>query len=324
MTIEMTGNPLLPGRGVTDPHVRIFGDRAYMYATHDRSPDNDRFIMDDWWVWSSPDLVHWRCECTLRPADIHVGPGFTGCWATDAAERNGRYYWYFSESAQVGVVVGDSPVGPWRDVLGRPMIPAGLVPVKAYDPGILIDDDGAAYIVFGVWDFYLARLAEDMISLAEPPRKLAIHNPEGPYGRGRTDDKAYLHRRGGIYYLSWGCYYAVSDNVYGPYECRGSILVEENVDPPLRYRDSGCPLDAWRRFGGADAPKALYDERVITFDRHGSFFQWHAQWYYICNDMSRSRNPFFRDSAIATISYRANGDIEPVRLETAGVCAAGR
>ncbi|MFW6146273.1 MAG: hypothetical protein ACOC7R_02960 [Planctomycetota bacterium] len=54
MTLERTGNPLIGGRGVADPHVRIFGDRAYMYATHDRSPDNDRFIMEDWWVWSSP------------------------------------------------------------------------------------------------------------------------------------------------------------------------------------------------------------------------------------------------------------------------------
>jgi len=324
MAGERTGNPLIPGRGVTDPHVRIFGDRAYMYATHDRSPDNDRFTMDDWWVWSSPDLVRWRHECTLRPEDTHVGAGFTGCWATDAAERNGRYYWYFSEGPQTGVVVGETPVGPWTDVLGRPLIPTGVVPVKAYDPGILTDDDGEAYIVVGVWDFYLARLGEDMISLAETPRKLTVHNPEGPYGRGKTDDKAYLHKRDGLYYLSWGCYYAVAENVYGPYACRGSILAEENVDPELRYRDSGCPLEAWRRFEAPDAPKSLYDERVITFDRHGSFFAWHGQWYFICNDMSRSRNPFYRDTAIATVSYRPNGDIEPVRLETAGVRAVER
>ncbi|MFW6146274.1 MAG: hypothetical protein ACOC7R_02965 [Planctomycetota bacterium] len=116
----------------------------------------------------------------------------------------------------------------------------------------------------------------------------------------------------------------VAETLYGPYECRGSILSEETVDPPLRYRDSGCPWEAWRRFEASDAPKPLYGERVITFDRHGSFFQWHGQWYFICNDMSRSGNPFYRDTAIAYISYRPDGDIEPVRLETAGVPAVGR
>ena len=100
----------------------------------------------------------------------------------------------------------------------------------------------------GVWDFCIARLVDDMFSLAETPRKITIHNPEGPYGAGKTDDKAYLHKRGGIYYLSWGCFYGMSNQVYGPYDCRGSIIQEQNVDPAHRYKD-----------------------QVITYDRHGSF-----------------------------------------------------
>jgi len=312
-------NPVLQGRGVTDPHVRIFGDKAYLYATHDKSPDNKRFVMEDWWVWSSPDLIRWTHESTLRPADIHVGAGFASCWATDAAERNGRYYWYFSENAKIGVVEGESPAGPWRDVLGRPMIGEGVVPVKAYDPGILLDDDGAAYIVFGVWDFYLARLAEDMVTLAEPPRKITIHNPEGPYGVGKTDDKPYLHRRGGVYYLSWGCYYGMSQNLCGPYECQGTLLREESISPELRYRPGSLTLADWRGFAGKDAPVQIYDERAISFDRHGSFFEWRGQWYFMCNDMSHTRNPFYRDSSIGRVFYRPDGRIEPVRLESAGV-----
>ena len=189
-----------------------------------------------------------------------MGAGFQGCWATDAAERNGRYYWYFSEGPKTGVVVGETPAGPWRDPLGGPLVAEGMVPVKAYDPGILVDDDGSAYIVFGVWDYYVARLGEDMISLAEKPRRVTIHNPEGPYGRGKTDDKPYLHKRGGIYYLSWGCFYAMSESVYGPYECRGSVLAEENVDAAFRYRDQACSLKDWRIFGH-DLPVETYRER---------------------------------------------------------------
>jgi len=293
----LSGNPILPGRGVCDPHVRIFGDKAYLYATHDLAPDSTRFVMTDWWIWSSADLVHWTHECTLRPEDTYIGPGFQSCWATDAAEKNGRYYWYFSEgSKRTGVVVAETPTGPWRDPLGRPLIGDGVVPVGAYDPGVFIDADGTPYLVFGVWDYYIARLNDDMISLAEAPRRITIHNPAGPYGPGKTDDKPYLHRRGGIYYLSWGCFYGMADRVYGPYACCGSIITEERVAPALRYQD-----------------------QAITYDRHGSFFEWRKQWYFICNDMSQTRSRFFRDSALGYVSYRHDGAIEPIRLDTAGV-----
>lgn len=293
----LSGNPILRGRGVCDPHVRIFNDRAWLYATHDKSPDSSTFVMEDWWVWSSPDLVNWTHECTLRPEDTYIGPGFTSCWATDAAERNGRYYWYFSEvNRSTGVVVGESPAGPWHDPLGRPLVSPDDAPAGAYDPGVFIDDDGTPYLVFGVWDYYIARLNDDMISLAETPRRLTIHNPEGPYGKGRLDDKPYLHKRAGVYYLSWGCYYSISDHVYGPYACRGSVIQEAYVDEPLRYTHA-----------------------ALTYDRHGSFFEWRGQWYYICNDMSQTRTEFFRDSSIGYVFYRDNGEIEPVRLTTAGV-----
>lgn len=300
MPPAFSGNPILPGRGVCDPHIRIFNDTAYLYATHDRCADASTYEMEDWWVWSSPDLVHWTHAGTLRPEDTYIGPGFKSCWATDALEKNGKYYWYFSEGARrTGVVVGESPTGPWRDPLGKPLVDESVAPKGAYDPGVLLDADGAAYIVFGVWDYYLARLGEDLISLAEAPRKLTIHQPEGPYGAGKMDDKPYLHQRSGLYYLSWGCYYGISESVYGPYECRGSLIRQENVAPSLRY---------------ASQP--------LTLDRHGSFFEWRGQWYYICNDMSRLDSLYFRDSVLSYVHYRANGEIEPVKLDPAGVTLA--
>lgn len=267
--------------------------------------------MDDWWIWSSSDLVNWTHETTLNPEETFLkDPEFRSCWATDTVERNGKYYWYFSARGETGVMVGDSPVGPWRDPLGKPLLTIGMIPdrqtpegpkpVRLYDPGVLVDDDGEAYIVAGVWEYYIARLNEDMISLAEEPRKLVINQPEGPYGIGKTDDKPYIHKRNGIYYLSWGSYYGMSDNVYGPYDCKGSFLKAENVDPEFRthYKD---------------------DERGITFDRHGSFFEWRGQWYFICNDMSQTGNRFYRDSVIAYVNYRPNGEIEPIHITKQGV-----
>jgi hypothetical protein len=168
-------NPIIPNRGVNDPHIRIIDGKAYLSATHDKSSDNTTFIMEDWWLWSSDDLVEWELVSALRPEDTYIGTPFSDCWATDFVERNGKYYWYFSEgNRQAGVVVGDDVTGPWKDPLGKPLLPADLTPTHEYDISILEDAGGVPYIVFGVWDFYIAELNEDMISLAETPRKIEI------------------------------------------------------------------------------------------------------------------------------------------------------
>ena len=292
-------NPLIPNQGVNDPHIRIFEDKAYLYATHDRSKDNTRFAMDNWWIWSSEDLVSWKLESILKPEDTYIGKTFDQCWATDAAYRNGTYYWYFSEgNRQAGVVVGESPAGPWTDPLGKPLLDSALTPTDEYDMTVFQDIDGVFYILFGVWEYYMARLNEDMISLAEEPRKVVIHNPVGPYGEGSTDDKPFLHTYQGRYYLSWGAFYAVSETVYGPYEYVGTLMNEQSFAP-------GYAAPTW--------PHGPLQ------GRHGSFFEWHGQWYVAYCDMSQTGNRRFRDSFISYVHYRENGEIAPVRVDGIGV-----
>ena len=116
LNVSFAANPIIPNQGVNDPHIHVFDGKAYLYATHDKSADNTTFIMEDWWIWSSEDLVNWTQESVLNPEDTYIGKGFKSAWATDAAEKNGKYYWYFSEAnEQTGVVVGETPIGPWKD-----------------------------------------------------------------------------------------------------------------------------------------------------------------------------------------------------------------
>ncbi|MEY4387448.1 MAG: hypothetical protein RLY20_2731 [Verrucomicrobiota bacterium] len=293
-------NPIVPNRGLNDPHIHIFGDRAYVYASHDRAATNQTFIMDDWWVWSSPDLVHWTNECVIKPEQTYIGKPFTGCWATDAAYRNGKYYFYFSErNKQAGVLVGDSPAGPWRDPLGKPLLTADLTPTHEYDSCVFQDDDGQPYIIFGVWDYYIARLNDDMISLAEKPRLLELDRKSGPYGQGKTDDKPNLHRANGRYYLTWGCFYAMADNVYGPYTFKGAVINTNTSFAP------GYASPTW--------PNGPLQ------GRHGNYFTWHGQWYYTYCDISQTGNRYFRDAFISYVHYRANGEIAPIRVDGVGV-----
>jgi hypothetical protein len=301
--VRAVGNPIIPGRGVCDPQVRVWDGEAWLYATHDADPAAEGFVMRDWQVWRSRDLVDWRHAGTLRPEQTYWGKPSDQCWATDAARKDGRYYLYFSRGPkEIGVVVADHPAGPWRDPIGKPLIAEGLVKTEARDPGILQDADGANYLVFGTFQYFVARLGEDMVSLAEPPRPLKVEKALGPYAKGLTDDKPFLHRRGDLYYLSWGSYYAIGRSPYGPFETQGSILSEATTDPELRLV----------------RPGARYD--LLNYDRHGSFFELNGQWYFACNDQATpGATEHYRNSAISYVHYRADGTIAPVRLDTVGV-----
>ena len=74
------GNPLVPNVGQADPHVHFWAETGtyYAYATHDFSPNNTGFKMDDWSVWSSPDLVSWELADTLYPNATPAPPGDYG------------------------------------------------------------------------------------------------------------------------------------------------------------------------------------------------------------------------------------------------------
>ncbi len=302
------GNPIIPNRGVNDPHIHVFGDKAYLYASHDASPQKEGFVMRDWHVWSSRDLVYWTHCSTLHPADTFLGdrPNFVSAWATDASEKDGRYYWYFSDGdRQIGVVTGESACGPWSDPLGRPLIAAGTTPTMAYDPAVFAQGD-ERYLVFGCWNYHIAKLGDDMISLAEEPRELVIRNAEGPYTfaadsplAGKlTDDKAFLHKRGNVYYLSWGVYYATSGDLYGPYDYRG-VIVGETSFP------TGLDTPTWP-LGPCQG-------------RHGSFFDWHGQSYFAFCDISQTGNRYFRDTFVSYVHYRRDGTIAPIRVDRIGV-----
>ena len=103
--LAFSANPIVPNVGMADPHGHVFGDKVYVYATHDYSNDNKGFRMDDWWVWSSTNLVDWNKESVVKPStSIKWDNELTSCWATDAASRNGSYFFYLSAgSDQVGI-----------------------------------------------------------------------------------------------------------------------------------------------------------------------------------------------------------------------------
>lgn len=177
---------LFPEQGLTDPHTMVVGDRLYLICGHDASWDNEDWVMDEWQIHSTTDLKHWRFETRIRPTDTFMGPKLK-CWGSDITAREGKFYVYFSDGPDgVGVLRADAPGGPYVDALGQPLVSRAMVPdTQPYDPDVFTDADGQSYLFFGCGKYYVARLAPDMISLAEPPPvmlrfadKSAVNRPQ--------------------------------------------------------------------------------------------------------------------------------------------------
>ena len=219
-------NPLVLNAGQADPHLRREpdGDGFLLFATHDYSPNNTGFLMKDWELWHSPDLVDWSLKTVLDPASaVPWGGQPTECWATDGAFHNNAWYWYLSVGTNhVGVVQSNTSnstmklatamqtlLGPWKDPLGKALLSPDLAktlspPATFRDPAVFQDpSDDSWYIISGVFDYYIARLEDDMVSLAETPKLVVVdpngHSAWGPYGQ-KTDDKPYIH------YFDGTCY----------------------------------------------------------------------------------------------------------------------
>ncbi len=220
--LAFTQNPIIGDIGISDPHVHVFNDTIYLYSGNDSHPDDKTWVMRNWRVFSTTNLIDWCLRETISPKDNYMNDESTDCWAGDAAQRNGKYYFYFSDRKRgIGVMVGDSPVGPFKGALGKPLV------APMHDPTILIDDDAGKtpYIIYGHKEgggYHIAKLNNNMISLAETPKPISITGEDWE-NAPIWMDKNYLFKYDSTYYLSWGQDYAVSNNIYGPYHGAGAV-----------------------------------------------------------------------------------------------------
>ncbi|MFI3322200.1 MAG: family 43 glycosylhydrolase [Rikenellaceae bacterium] len=207
---------VFPYMGLVDPHTWVEDGTVYVICGHDESWRTDKgYRMDRWEVWSTKDLLKWKHECDILPTDTYIGDQ-PNCWAGDICKRDGKYYWVFSNAHHnTGIMVADKITGPYRDLLGEPLLKEGIIgDTRPYDPEIYIED-GVYTISFGAGHYHMATLSEDMKSLASEPKKILVTlDGESIW----TADKSTLFKHGDWYYLLYGPRYAMSKNLYGPYE----------------------------------------------------------------------------------------------------------
>ena len=155
-------NPFLPlNEYVPDGEPHVFGDRVYLFGSHDKE-GGDTFCMLDYVAYSASiyDLKHWRYEGVIYRAS--QDPDYANrkyMYAPDVVRGNdGRYYLYYSMSGfrgvggyfgPISVAVCDEPAGKYEFLGfvsyadGRPM--HDYVP---FDPAA-INDGGRILLYFG-------------------------------------------------------------------------------------------------------------------------------------------------------------------------------
>jgi beta-xylosidase len=235
-------SPVLPGL-FADPNITVFGDTFYIYPTTDGFPG---WSGTQFHAFSSKDLVHWQDHGVVLDLGPDVSWADNSAWAPTIAEKNGKYYLYFSgglatgnTAKHLGVAVADSPTGPFTDALGRPLVAAGTYSGQMIDPAVFTDDDGQSYLYWGNGNAYQVPLNDDMVSF--DPAKVRTYHPTG-YNEG-----SFVFKRNGTYYFTWSendtrsedyqVAYATGSSPLGPWSDRQGVILRK--DPALGIKGTG-------------------------------------------------------------------------------------
>ena len=158
---EQAFNPYLPGyEYVPDGEPHVFGDRLYIFGSHDAF-GGDSFCTKDYVCWSAPvdDLANWTFHGTIyRKTQDPMNTENRAMYAPDVAcGADGRFYLYYTLDflGATSVAVADAPEGPYA-YYGYVCHPDGSAlglsegDVFCYDPGVLVDEDGRVHLYLGV------------------------------------------------------------------------------------------------------------------------------------------------------------------------------
>ncbi|MBI0476409.1 arabinan endo-1,5-alpha-L-arabinosidase [Sphingomonas sp. MA1305] len=297
-------NPIVPG-WYADPEIRRFGGQYWIYPTTSEAPADapaprlnaaqrrmraapnirPAFLTQTYLdAFSSPDLVHW----TRHPRILDttgVDWAAYAIWAPSAIRANGRYYLFFGandvhegEIGGIGVAVADRPQGPFRDLIGKPLIGGIHHGAQPIDQFAFRDDNGQLYLYYGGWGHLnVVRLAPDLKSL-RPFADGTTYREITPPG---YVEGSFLIKRRGIYYLMWSeggwtgpdyrVAYATGPSALGPFTVRGTILAQDDrvargAGHHSAIREPGSDR-WWIAYHRRPLSETKGDHRVLAVDR---------------------------------------------------------
>lgn len=251
-------NPYLPSNEyIPDGEPHIFGDRVYVYGSHDRF-NAPIFCVNDYVAYSAPvhDLSDWRYEGVIyrKNQDPMNKLGIRLLFAPDVARGvDGKYYLYYAFDflGVMGVAVSNEPAGPFafyghvHDKSGR-LWGRRKNDELPFDPGILVDDDGKVYLYSG---FYtpvpriasgltklkcsggvVVELESDMVTMKTEPKLLFPKEGPGSFPDHEFFEASSIRKEGDTYIFVYSSIhnhelcYATSDKPDGGFRFGGTLV----------------------------------------------------------------------------------------------------
>jgi len=335
-------NPLRDYKLGADPYAIVYNGRVYLYMSSDdyvydnngKLIENNFSMLNKVFVMSSDDLVNWTDHGAVLVAganNLNNGKGIArwavGSWAPAAAYKqiNGedKFFLYFANSAGgLGVLTADTPIGPWRDPLGRALVthstPGVAGVVWLFDPAVLVDDDGKAYLYFGggipggnnptqeqianPLTGRVIQLGDDMISTVGSAKVL-----EAPY----LFEDSGIHKYNGKYYYSY---------------CTNFGSRPQGVDAPptgeIAYMISDSPMGPFTYVDTVlKNPYAFFG---VGGNNHHCFFEFNGEWYIVYHAQTVSKAQHgdgygYRSPHINKVEFYDNGLIKEIKGDRYGV-----
>lgn len=295
---EAQQNPVFKG-WYADPEAIIYNNEYWIFPTYS-APYEQQTHFD---AFSSKDLVNWKKHPSIID-NKEVKWAEKAMWAPSVIEKGGKYYFFFAandvhegEIGGIGVAVADKPEGPYKDLLGKPLINDIVHGAQPIDQYVFRDKDGQHYMFYGGWGHCnVVKLADDFKSLI-PFEDGTIYKEVTPenYVEGPT-----MFIKDGKYYFMWSeggwtgpdykVAYAIADNPLGPFKRIGTILEK---DPNVA---KGAGHHSVIKIPNEDKYYIVYHRRPL--------------------DKEKS---FERETCIDEMVFDENGHIKPVKMTFEGV-----
>ena len=272
-------NPVITEKFTADPAALVHNDSVYLYTGHDEAPNDYHFYkMNDWLVFSSADMVNWKEHpVPLKVSDFKWAKA--DAWAAQVIERDGKFYWYVSvehneehPGKAIGVAVADSPVGPFKDALGKALVTNDMttgytdITWDDIDPTVWINEDGQAYLYWGNTVCYWAKLKNNMIELDGEIHAIT--------DLPNFTEAPWIHKKGDWYYMTYAygfpekTAYAMSKSVEGPWKYKGilnEIAGNSNTNHQAIIEFKGTPYFIYHT--GGIHPNGGSFRRSVSIDR---------------------------------------------------------
>lgn len=319
-------NPYLPSwEYIPDGEPYVFGDRVYVYGSHDYY-NGHVFCLGDYVCWSAPidDLGNWRYEGVIYPktADPLNKEGKMCLYAPDVTiGPDGRYYLYYvlDHVSIVSVAVCDTPAGEY-EFYGYVHYADGTRlgekegDEPQFDPGVITEGD-VTYLYTGFCGpgdksrsgAMVTVLEKDMLTIAQGPR---IVVPGCEYSSGTEFEKhaffeaPSIRKKGDTYYF----------------------IYSSEVMHELCYATSKSPLEGFK-YGGViisncdmhiDSYKPADMPTAYGANNHGSIIEIDEKWYIFYHRQTNG-TWYSRQGCAEEIFFTEDGSILQAELTSCGL-----